>query len=116
MMQEIEWRSGRWVVYSLGNFVMNSDGMYGKHGAPPYSLLARLRLTHDARGIDKALYLYPILSDNAATLFRPRFVDASEFAAVVEQLSGRSPELDPGKAPVATGRDDHGWYIRLALA
>jgi UDP-N-acetylmuramoyl-tripeptide--D-alanyl-D-alanine ligase len=116
MMQEIEWRSGRWVVYSLGNFIMNSDGMYGKHGAPPYSLLARLRLTHDARGIDKALYLYPILSDNAATLFRPRFVDASEFAAVVERLSGRSPELDPGKAPVATGRDDHGWYIRLALA
>jgi poly-gamma-glutamate capsule biosynthesis protein CapA/YwtB (metallophosphatase superfamily) len=114
VMQEIERRSDRWVLYSLGNFVFNSDGRHEQSGAPPYSLVARLRLTPDAERIEKALYLYPIVSNNQTTLFRPRFVDANEFGTVMQLLTDRNTELGTSEL-VTTGHDQQGWYIRLAF-
>jgi poly-gamma-glutamate capsule biosynthesis protein CapA/YwtB (metallophosphatase superfamily) len=114
VMQEIERRSDRWVLYSLGNFVFNSDGRHGALGAPPYSLVARLRLTPNGERIEKALYLYPIVSNNQTTLFRPRFVDANEFAAVMRLLTERNADLGASEL-VTTGCDQQGWYIRLAF-
>ena len=111
--QEIAKVNGRWVVYGLGNFIFNSDGQYGEADVPPMSLLARLRLTDTPAGIEKSLRLYPIISDNQASRFRPRFVTANEFGDLVTRLEGRCPDLRG--SDVATDWDRDGWYIRLAL-
>lgn len=115
MIQEIEQKNNRWIIYGLGNFVYNSQGEYNQRCVPPYSFLARLRLTYTGHGISKAVYLYPIVSDNQVTLFRPRFLTSSEFADLLTLLQQRCPDLDPSNPAVAAGCDSHGWYISLAI-
>jgi hypothetical protein len=60
MIQEIEHIRGRPVIYSLGNFIFNSNGEYRKRNVPPYSFLFRLKakikgnellLSHDLQTI-----------------------------------------------------------------
>src|SRR4029453_16790647 len=92
-VQEIARVNGRWVVYGLGNFIFNSDGQYGEADVPPLSFLGRLRLADFSGGIEKSLLLYPIVSNNQATHFRPRFVAASEFAELLTRLEVRCPDL-----------------------
>lgn len=43
MLQEIEYIRGRPVIYSVGNFVFNSNGEYRRRKVPPYSLLFQLK-------------------------------------------------------------------------
>ena len=112
--QEIAKVNDRWVVYGLGNFIFNSDGQYGEADVPPLSFLGRLRLADIPGGIEKSLLLYPIVSNNQATHFRPRFVAASEFAELLTRLEDRCPDLRGGD--VTTGCDCDGWHIRLVLS
>ena len=105
MLQEIERVDGRWVVNGLGNFVFNSEGEYDERKMPPYSLAARLELTATGSGLERSLKLYPILSDNQKTDFRPRFVDAVEFEAVTAVLTERNPSLSREAGGLNSGYD-----------
>lgn len=115
MLQEIERVDGRWVVNGLGNFVFNSDGEYDERKMPPYSLAARLDLTATGSGLERSLKLYPIVSDNQKTNFRPRFVDAEEFDSVQSLLAQRNPSLSLEAGGLVFGYDGFGWHFQIDL-
>jgi poly-gamma-glutamate capsule biosynthesis protein CapA/YwtB (metallophosphatase superfamily) len=77
LFQEIERYRNRWILYGIGNFVFGSEGRYVKFAVPPYSVIANLMLGDE--GDVGALRLYPIVTDNLLTDFRPRFVTPAEF-------------------------------------
>ena len=110
-LQEIERQAGRWIVYSLGNFMFPSPGRYRRFKAPPYSLAARLRLAADADGRTHiaGLRLYPIVSDNRRTDYRPRPVTQDE-AMVVQRLFA---ERCPATAGLPWRSDRAGIHIDL---
>jgi poly-gamma-glutamate capsule biosynthesis protein CapA/YwtB (metallophosphatase superfamily) len=116
MLGEIERYGGAWIVYSLGNFVFNSEGDYARAGAHPYSLVARMTLSTASGGLSRSLRLYPILSDNTLTQYQPRFVTPAEFEAVMALLVEHSPEGERLRDQAITGRDDAGLYLELALS
>jgi hypothetical protein len=110
-MQAVERVKGRWVVYSLGNFMFGSRGEYEKLPAPPFSLVAVL--TFDAGGdrMRPSLKLYPILSDNTQTGYQPRPVNEVEFRTVLRLLAGNSS----GRSLPLAGMDRLGHYLQPAL-
>ncbi|MBZ0170402.1 Capsule biosynthesis protein CapA [Candidatus Methylomirabilis lanthanidiphila] len=110
-MQEVERVEGRWVVYSLGNFMFGSPGRYAELHSPPFSLVAMLMFRVVDRQLQPFLKLYPILSDNLQTGYRPRLVNETEFADVVQLLRQRSSSHDL----MRTGVDNLGSHLRLEL-
>jgi poly-gamma-glutamate capsule biosynthesis protein CapA/YwtB (metallophosphatase superfamily) len=108
MLQEVDARDGRAVAYSLGNFVFNSPGRYERNNAPPFSLVARLRLRPDGEDWRRAIRLYPIVSDNRLTDYNPRLLRDDELDSVrylaVERRRG---------ARLRHGLDATGPFIRL---
>jgi hypothetical protein len=111
MLQEVEWRAGRWVVFSLGNFVFNSPGRYKTLDAPPFSFLAKLVAEPDHERLALFVRLYPIVTDNQSTHYQTRFVTDSEYLQVRGLLNARS--ANPG--PMRFGRDDTGCYVELQI-
>lgn len=93
MMQEIEQYKGKWIVYSLGNFVFNSPGRYESKNVEPFSLIARLE--------SETLKLYPIYTDNKITNYQSRFLTEEEFKKIVGDFE--------------FGKDKYGWFIVLNL-
>jgi len=89
MLGEFEQIKGRWVVYSIGNGVFNSDGEYQRRGMPPYGFFTRLFIAGDAVKIG----LYPILTDNLQTFWQPRLVDAAGFQNVLAVLRERGVRI-----------------------
>jgi poly-gamma-glutamate capsule biosynthesis protein CapA/YwtB (metallophosphatase superfamily) len=108
MLQELDARDGRAVAYSLGNFLFNSPGRYARNNAPPFSLVARLTLRPGGDGWRQAIRLYPIVTDNRLTNYKPRLLRDEEFDSarhlVVERRRG---------ARLRHGRDATGHFIRL---
>ncbi len=86
MMNELARVDGVWVIYSLGNFIFNSEGEYERRGIQPYSLIAELELVREGRAIRGNLNLYPIVSCNQMTQFQPTFTDGNQFEQVVGML------------------------------
>ena len=66
------------VVNSIGQFVFNSPGRYGKFNALPYSVIVKLELLESESGWQVRHRLYPILSDNKISGFRTRLIMPSE--------------------------------------
>lgn len=67
MLNEIErWGDGL-IAYSIGNFVFNSPGRYGKLSVPPYSLVAKLVVMETSSGWTIDMRFYPIITDNKKT-------------------------------------------------
>ena len=96
-------------VFSIGNFVFNSPGRYKIYNAPPYSLIGRLSLGRSHSGWTGTLKLYPIVSDNRQTGYRPRPVKETEALEVFQFLStGRKLDFDRA---FELQRDERGWYI-----
>lgn len=115
MMQEIERRSHRWVVYSIGNFVFNNHGEYAKRGVPAYSLATRLVFTPSDAGLQASLRLYPFYCDNLVTDWQPRWVDEEEFAVVLSRLTAHLATSGEDTAPPSTGKDAFGHFLELNL-
>ncbi len=111
MLQEVEWRDGRWVVFSLGNFVFNAPGRYKLLKAPPFSFLAKLLAEPDHGRLAVCVRLYPIVTDNKRTGYQSRFVTDSEFVQVREVLAARSANA----GPMHFGRDNTGCYLELPV-
>jgi D-alanine-D-alanine ligase-like ATP-grasp enzyme len=111
MLQEIELIDGRWVFHGIGNFLFNSPGRYTKIGVHPYSLLARLSVTHDQR----ILRLYPIVTDNRRTEYQPRPVDSTEFDEVHALLTDRTNAPEAFRSSFWTAEDEHGRHLAVHL-
>jgi UDP-N-acetylmuramyl pentapeptide synthase len=86
MMNELAKVDGVWVIYSLGNFIFNSEGEYERRGIQPYSLIAELEFARQDKAIQCNLNLYPIVSCNQLTQFQPTFTDDNQFEQVVGML------------------------------
>lgn len=110
-MQEVLSTPSGTTAFSIGNFVFNSPGRYRSHGAPPYSLVARLEVAREEHGLSGCLRLYPILSDNRTTGFRPRPVSSSEARELHAQLRGRAASAGEFDATFALDRDERGWHL-----
>lgn len=115
MLQEIELYEGRWIVYSIGNFMFNSEGRYDKLGAPPFSLAAELLLVEDQGELKKTLRLYPIFTNNRVTGFQSRFVTDEEFDEVHRMLGEKSWNRGEFAAKVRTGEDAVGRFLEVTL-
>jgi D-alanine-D-alanine ligase-like ATP-grasp enzyme/poly-gamma-glutamate capsule biosynthesis protein CapA/YwtB (metallophosphatase superfamily) len=113
MLQEVAHHRAGTVVFSLGNLVFNSLGRYKKFDAPPYSAVARLHLVPRQSGWEARLHLYPIVSDNTVTEYRPRPVDASEAKEVYERLRQRATDPGTFSRDFVLERDSLGWRIAL---
>ncbi len=111
MMQEIERIDDALVIYGIGNFVFNSPGRYKKDGCVPYSLIARLSLSIESEDLVGTVTLYPILSDNLKTNYRPRPLDQIEALVATTELVGRSTE--ELSASLRPSLDDRGWKLEL---
>lgn len=112
MIQEIIASTEGTTVFSLGNFVFNSPGRYKKNNAPGYSFVARLDIEF-AKGTPTGdLRLYPIVSDNRRTGFRPRPVTESEMADVVAALKSR-PLCVGFESYLRVNLDSRGFHLQV---
>lgn len=84
--QEIERYKGKWILYSIGNFVFNSSGRYQEKGVSPYSVA----VTVDFDEKNPRIALYPILSDNLLTGFQPRLLENKEFRSATKEILNAS--------------------------
>lgn len=107
MLQEIEQINGKWVAYSIGNFVFNSPGRYKKYKAPPYGLITKLIFNQNQ------LYVrfYPILTDNRITDYQTRYVNDKEFKHLTKILKSKMSKDDFDQ--VVFSQDNHGHYLEL---
>ena len=93
-VQEIKQYQGKWIVYSLGNFLFNTLGGYKRLNAEPYSMVAMLTLTKENHGFAIDLNLYPIFSDNRITDFQPYFLSKDQAKNFLKTMQEKSPELE----------------------
>ncbi|WP_041916367.1 CapA family protein [Desulfocapsa sulfexigens] len=119
MIQEIEKHDNQWLIYSIGNFMFNSKGRYGKLDAPPYSAIAKLRVDTLSGAFHKSLHLYPIVTDNRKTDYQTRFVTEREFKEVVALLSCRYSDSvrfsNDVKCDKEESNEETRFYIKLPL-
>ena len=76
-LQSIEKISGKYVVFSLGNFVFNSDGEFDTHKALKYGLFAQLDFTNEPK-----LILRGLDADNLTTQFKPALVNENQYEQI----------------------------------
>jgi hypothetical protein len=112
MLQECRVTASGTVIFSLGNFIFNSGGRYGKLKAPPYSLVSRLELDC---GVERraALRLYPIVSDNKRTGYTPRPVDREEAGEVFALMKAKAPDAEKFSRRFRLALDARGWHLSL---
>jgi hypothetical protein len=115
MLQEIEQYKGRWIIYSIGNFVYNAPGRFEKFDVLPFGLIGRLHFYIENTTIKSGLRLYPILSDNKRTQYQPNFVSYDDFSRIIRFYM---PLGQPGggiASLVRTGRDKFGYHLSLDI-
>lgn len=115
LLQGLELYKGRWIVYGIGNFIFGSPGRYALFEAHPYSAIAELTVEATGGGLAKRLRLYPIVTDNAVTGYRGRFVSDAEYNDAGSLLVARSYVGLRFEAVVHRGRNRHGRYFELSL-
>ncbi|MBR3910985.1 MAG: CapA family protein, partial [Anaerotignum sp.] len=108
MMQQIEQKNGRWVLYGIGNGVFNSNGEYDKRGVPPYGFFVRMLLQG---GVPETLRIYPIYLNNLQTFWQPCVVTEEQFKEVVEEQARLGSPMED----FAIGADKHGMYFDIPL-
>ena len=126
-LQQIEKYKGRWILYSLGNFVYNAINKYTRYNAPPYSMIVKLILSDQKIDnilkredipnvcVKKNLRIYAIVTDNIHTKFQPRFVNEMEFEFVYKCLFNGKYSEKPSEDEVKVGRDQLGRFLELSL-
>ncbi len=115
MIQEIEYYKDKLVIYSIGNFLMNGDGEYKRRRLPPYSFIARLNIQNINGELVKKMIIYPIVVDNIATDFTPRFVDNKEFDHVKDILRTHEVDVNIFDTLVTLGEDQFGKYFEYNI-
>lgn len=113
MFQEVEQYQGRWIIYSLGNFVFNSPGRYQMKKVDPFSLIARLDIMERQDATSVILRLYPIISDNLTMNYQPYFVSDEQFRRAQKLLLQHSLNAEHLRTHMRIGEDEFGKYFTL---
>ncbi|SES20383.1 sugar-transfer associated ATP-grasp domain-containing protein [Salipaludibacillus aurantiacus] len=100
------------IVYSLGNFVFNSNGRYNSARAIPYSLIVNLEITENEGKWEVEEKYYPIVTDNKRTKFNSRPVKKQEAAKLKTELIAKLP-LEHGQYAYVRYNDDFGYFYKL---
>lgn len=108
MMQEIQNINGKWVLYSIGNGVFNSNGEYDKRKVPPYSFFTQLRIEKNG---EMSIRLYPLNSNNLNTFWQTHIVNTSQFNEVITFQKTVGTPLNK----LFTYEDGYGPYIEIKL-
>lgn len=114
-LQEIDRIRGRWVFYSIGNLVFNSDGAFAKHRSTPFSLPLRVTLRRTPAGYDVGVRGYPIHGDNLTNDYRPRPASLDE-ARQVRRLLTAYDSSGSLRNHARWGRDELGFCVALGSA
>ena len=115
MIQEIEYYKNKLIMYSIGNFLINGNGEYKRRKLPPYSFIARLNIRNVDGEFVKKMIVYPIMVDNMATDFTPRFVNEKEFQHVKDILRSHDITTDIFDELVKIDKDEHGYYFEYKV-
>jgi poly-gamma-glutamate capsule biosynthesis protein CapA/YwtB (metallophosphatase superfamily) len=110
-LQGIEKYRGKWIFYSIGNFVFLADGRYEEKNTPPFGGLLELAFVPEGQRIR----LYPIFTDNLKCDFRARPVTDEEFARVFEELRSISPDPSLIEGEMEKGEDAKGHFIEAGM-
>ena len=115
MFGEVRMVNGTWTVFGIGNYIFGDSGAYEHHQVPPYSMIARLQIEFGDYGWKPFLHIYPIVSDNEVTGYRPCLLSERQFEHFVDCL--RVNHYDPQYFADNFLRcnDRNGFYLRLAL-
>ncbi len=111
--QEIEFYQGKWILYSLGNFMFLSPGRYARMQWPPYSMAAKLTISGTDSARSTTISLYPINSDNQVTQYQVRALNESEFRAFSTLLFSRSAVGGEQDRNAEIKKDEFGYYLEL---
>lgn len=117
-MQEIEYVSGKPVIYSIGNGTFLSSGRWAKYeretGIMPFSFWTVLEVENDSSGERRIrVKLYPVDSNNRKTDFCAGPVSESDFARAVGALRNRASR---DTVPFDIGRDGLGRHLSFNVA
>ena len=115
MIQEIEYYKNKLIMYSIGNFLINGNGEYKRRKLPPYSFIARLNIQNIDGEFIKRMMVYPIVVDNLATDFTPRFVNEKEFNHVRDILRTHDINVDIFDSLVKLDKDEYGYYFEYKV-
>jgi poly-gamma-glutamate capsule biosynthesis protein CapA/YwtB (metallophosphatase superfamily) len=86
VVQQVEWRDGTPVLYSLGNGPFGTPGRFHS-GRPPYGFVALVDVrAHRVLEID----VQPILVDNAIVNYQPRPAHIADTVELLDSISGRA--------------------------
>jgi hypothetical protein len=127
-LQQIEQYRGKWIIYSIGNFIYNSYGKYNQYNAAPFSLAVKLifeekknfkinntEAAASNNQIKGYMKIYPIVTDNTLIHFKPRFVDQKEFEIICKLLIDDNYAWKPSEQDFKLGVDNIGQFIELSL-
>ncbi len=115
ILQEVEQYKGKWILYSLGNFVFNSPGRYQSERVEPFSLAASLDVTDKSGSLAFMLRLYPIFSDNLISNYQPRFATDGELDRVRDIILQHSPDPENLSKQIDIRKDEIGPFLTLAI-
>jgi len=115
MIQEIEYYKDKLIMYSIGNFLINGNGEYKRRKLPPYSFIARLNIQNIDDELVRKMIVYPIMVDNMATDFTPRFTNEKEFGHVKDILRSHDISTDVFDSLVTIGEDEYGHYFEYKV-
>jgi hypothetical protein len=115
-IQQIEYINGRATIYGIGNFIFNSSGRYELKNAAPYSLIVRMIIKYDENEHEKiSLRLYPIVTDNLLTGYKPRFANKQEFDQVYSTALDKSKSLPTIGNEIRADRDSSGCFLEIPV-
>ena len=88
-------------------------GRYQKREVDPFSLTAKLNISHQKNGLALELLLYPIFSDNRLSNYQPRPVTEKEMDKVQDILLQRGSLYL--KQNMRIGKDETGFFLALNI-
>jgi hypothetical protein len=109
MINDILTYRNKTIFFSIGNFVFNSPGRYGKLNAPPYSCLVKLIFRETLVGWDILYRCYPIVTDNKTTKYASRPVNRNEAIDLFNLLQHRSDH----SSKMTLNEDGIGYYFEI---
>ncbi|MCB9232365.1 MAG: CapA family protein [Bacteroidia bacterium] len=111
-LQEIELYRGKWIIYSLGNFIYGAPGRYRQMNGIPYSLALQMRI-NSRSGKIAGLNLYPLLCNNRKTKYQTRLVEKDEIPMILPELLRNFPPDLPPQSVISLRSNRHGAYLKL---
>jgi poly-gamma-glutamate capsule biosynthesis protein CapA/YwtB (metallophosphatase superfamily) len=126
-LQQIEKYRGKWIIYSLGNFMYIARNRYDMWNSAPFSIVVKLifkdhnyfstgngdDISRDQ--ISKHMKIYPIITDNPLVHFQTRFVNQNEFEIICKLLLAENSVWKPSEKDIKLGIDKIGRFIEFSL-